>query len=90
MFFKKIVTVSVVAAIALAAAACSDSAEDACEHINEKCASQEGFTKADCSKSNDEYDKLSDSDKEKADKIKDCIMDADACTAIIACATSGG
>lgn len=90
MIVKKAVVVSIVGTLALLIAACSDSAEDACEHINELCASQEGFQKNDCSKSNDEYDKLSDSQKEGADKIKDCIMDAENCEAAIKCATTGG
>ena len=50
------------------AAACGNSVKDACEHLNELCANQPGFTiKADCSTAEDKYDKASDSDKEKQD-----------------------
>lgn len=84
---KKIIVLSLVGSIALLVAACGDDAKDACEHTNEKCASQQGFQKQDCSKAEENYDKLSDSDKEKADKQVECIMDANDCAAIIACAT---
>jgi hypothetical protein len=86
---KKIIVLSVVSTIALLSMACSDDAEDACEHINEKCASQQGFTANDCAKSNDEYDKLTDAQKEQADKLIECVMDKDSCEAITGCLTSG-
>jgi hypothetical protein len=89
MLAKRILVVSIVASLGLLTAACSDDAEDACEHINEVCASQQGFTKQDCSKSSENYDKLSDAEKEKADKLVDCVMDADTCTAVTACVTAG-
>jgi hypothetical protein len=85
---KKIVVVSIVAIITALTMACGNGAEDACDTINEKCASQQGFTKQDCSKASDDYDKLSDADKEKADKYIDCVDDASDCAAIIACAAS--
>lgn len=87
---KKIVVVSLVALVTLLTVACGNDAEDACEHINELCSSQEGYVKGDCSKSSDDYDKLSDADKEKADKIADCINDADNCDAAVKCAFTGG
>ncbi len=87
--FKKIVVVSLVACIALLTMACGDDSEDACEKVNELCASQEGFSKADCSKSSDKYDALSDADKEKADKAADCIDDATTCEGAIKCAAGG-
>lgn len=86
---KKIIVLSLVGSVAFLAAACGDDAEDACEHINEKCGSVQGFQKQDCSKAEENYDKLSDSDKEKADKQIECIMDADNCEGIAKCATSG-
>ncbi len=86
---KKIVVVSLVASIALLTMACGDDSEDACEKVNELCASQQGFTKADCSKSGDKYDALSDAEKEKSDKVADCIDDATTCEGAIKCATSG-
>lgn len=85
---KKIIVVSVVASIALLCAACSSDAEDACEHLNEICASKQGFTKMDCAKSKADYDKLSDADKEKSDKIIECIMDKDSCDQAAACMTT--
>jgi hypothetical protein len=90
MLLKKILVLTVVGSLAVVIAACSDDAEDACEHINEICASKQGFQKADCSKSADEYDKLSDSDKEKADKMVECIMDKDGCDDALKCALTGG
>jgi hypothetical protein len=90
MLLKRILVVSVVASLGVVIAACSDDAGDACEHLNEICASKEGFQKADCSKAEAEYDKLSDSDKEKSDKVIECIMDKDSCDDAIKCALSGG
>lgn len=89
MILKRIVIVSMVGTFALLTAACSDDSKDACEHVNEVCASQQGFTKQDCSKADESYDKLSDSDKEKADKQIECIMDADTCEAVTKCAMGG-
>ncbi|MBX3227858.1 MAG: hypothetical protein KIT84_22880 [Labilithrix sp.] len=83
---KKIIVVSLVASIALLTVACSNSAEDACEKVNELCESQQGFQKSNCSESSDKYDKLSDAEKEKADKQADCIDDAKTCDDAIKCA----
>lgn len=82
---KRIVIASLVACFALLTAACSDDVEDACEHTNELCASKAGYQKADCAKQNDAYDKLTDAQKEKADKQVECAMDADTCDGVIAC-----
>ena len=87
---KKIIVLSLVSTVALLSMACSDDAEDACEHINEKCASQQGFTANNCGTANDEYDKLTDAQKEQADKLIECVMDKDDCAAITTCLTSGG
>jgi len=84
--FKKAIVVCTTAIVVLLCTACSKDAEDACEHMNELCGTQEGFTKADCSKSKDDYDKLSDADKEKSDKMVECIMDANTCEAAVGCA----
>ena len=86
---KKTFIVGFVASLTFLVMACGNDAEDTCEHTNEKCAIQQGFVKADCSKASDNYDKLSDADKEKADKQADCINDADTCEAILKCAVSG-
>lgn len=86
MLLKRILIASVVASVAILTAACGNDAEDACNHIKEKC---EQLKSLDCSKANDEYDKLSDSDKEKQDKIIDCVMDADTCEAIGKCGVGG-
>lgn len=59
--------------------------EDACEHINNLCANEDGFRKHDCSNSNADYEKLSSSDKELADTIVPCIMNAESCTSAFQC-----
>jgi hypothetical protein len=84
MLLKRIAIVTVAATIGFLSAACSDDSEDACKHINDVCK-----LKLDCSKANDDYDKLSDADKEKQDKAIDCVMDADTCDAIQKCGVGG-
>ena len=59
--------------------------EDACEHINDVCASEAGFKKQNCSNSNAAYEKLSASEKEIADEVGDCIMSSQGCTAAFQC-----
>src|SRR6478735_3207554 len=71
-------------------AACGNSAEDSCEKLNDLCASQKGYVKADCSNAGDRYDKLSDADKEKADKASDCLDDAKDCAGGFACLLQNG
>lgn len=87
MLFKKIVVCGVVASLALLTAACSDSYEDVCEHINELNCSQ--GVKLDCKAFAEEAekaeDKATDAEKEKADKAKECIMDAESCDALAKC-----
>ena len=60
-------------------------AEEACEHINDVCEKEEGFETQDCSSSNAEYEKLSNSDKELADDIAVCIMKAKSCKNAFRC-----
>jgi hypothetical protein len=86
MFLKRMLIVSAVASLGLLTAACSHDAQDACNHINDICKSQQGFQSADCSKANDQYDKLSDSDKKKEDDLISCVMDANACSDAVKCA----
>lgn len=59
--------------------------QDACEHINSVCADTEGFETQDCSRSNSDYEKLSPSDKQIADSIIPCVMDAEACETAFEC-----
>ena len=82
---KKTLVLGFVSLITLLIVACGNSTKDACEHVNEVCASKQGFTKSDCSQAEAKYDALSDADKEKADKIADCVNDADTCDAVLAC-----
>ncbi|MFO0734232.1 MAG: hypothetical protein U0270_00055 [Labilithrix sp.] len=83
--------VAFVAAMVGLAAACGNSIQDACEHANELCANQPGFTiKSDCSQAEAEYDKLPDAQKEKQDKAADCINDAESCTAVFQCLVNSG
>lgn len=60
-------------------------AEAACEHINDVCSGQSGFKTQDCSASNEGYAKLSVSEKQTADSIAPCIMDAQSCESAFAC-----
>lgn len=82
---KKVLVVSLVASLTLLVMACSADAEDSCERANELCASRAGFVKSDCSRSSDDYDKLSDAQKEKADRVIECIDDADSCDEVVKC-----
>lgn len=63
----------------------SQTTEDACEHINDICAETDGFETQDCSKSNDDYESLSDNDKALADSIVPCVMDAEGCETAFKC-----
>ena len=60
-------------------------AEAACEHINDVCKKEPSFEEQDCSASKAEYERLSDSDKELADAVAACIMDAEACKSAFEC-----
>ena len=96
MFFTKIALVSLVGGFAALVAACSDepkpeaakakqSAEAACQHINELCASTEGFKTQDCSTSNASYEKLSAAEKAQADSITPCVIASTSCQSAINC-----
>lgn len=87
--YRSLTVVTVLAGIGLLAAACGNDAKDACERVNELCASQPSF-KLDCSTSEDGYDKASDAEKEKADKAFDCVDDAKSCDAAVACLFAAG
>jgi hypothetical protein len=84
---KKTLVICFVSLIALLTVACSDDSEDTCEHLNEICASKMGYQKIDCSTVNSKYDSASDAEKEKSDKVNECINDTDSCDTAIACAT---
>lgn len=86
MLLKRILIASIVASLGVLTAACSDDAEDACEHIKEVC--KEASGSSDCSKANDEYDKATDAQKEAYDKIIECVMDAENCEAVAKCSSS--
>ena len=96
MFFEKLALATFVGGLATAVAACSgDAKEDspkakpdaaaACAHINEVCASTEGFQTQDCSTSNAEYEKLSPTDKAIADSIAPCVVASTSCQSALNC-----
>ena len=96
MFFAKVVSVSIVAGLALLGAACSDDAKEdtpkakqdaaaACAHINQVCADTEGFQTRDCSGSNSEYEKLTPADKAVADSIAPCVIASTSCQSALTC-----
>jgi hypothetical protein len=64
--------------------------QDACEHINSVCANEQGFKNQDCSHSNADYDSLSASDKQIADSIVPCVMDANDCKTAFDCLNVNG
>ena len=66
-------------------AAPAHEARAVCEHINDVCKSEAGFKTQNCSGSNADYDGLSDADKEVADGIAACIMDAKSCSSAFKC-----
>lgn len=89
--FRSLRSLSVVAVFAgglILVAACGNSAKDSCEKLNELCSAQ--HLTSDCSQAEDRYDKLSDADKEKADKADDCIDDAKDCAGALACLAQNG
>lgn len=67
--------------------ASSSDAEGACEHMKDIC---DQFKTADCSDSNDEYAKLTSSQKDVADQQIDCIMAATTCETIATCVGTDG
>jgi hypothetical protein len=95
MSFEKLVIASLVAGLASLAAACSNDTEEApkakqdaaaaCAHINEVCASTEGFQPQDCSSSNAEYEKLSPTDKAVADSVAPCVIASTSCQSALNC-----
>jgi hypothetical protein len=87
-WLRSLSVVAVVAGGVVLVAACGNSAEDSCEKLNDLCGGQ--GLKADCSKASDNYDKLSDADKEKADKAADCIDNANDCKTGLACLAGNG
>lgn len=90
--YRSSAILAVFAGLIVLAAACGNSSKDACEHMNELCASSQSGPKvtADCSQAESKYDSLSDADKEKADKANDCINDATTCEAALKCALGSG
>jgi hypothetical protein len=68
-------------------AAASDSAADACRHINEVCADMRGFREQDCSQTNEQYEKLTPAEKERADKLVACVMGMKTCDGVTGCVT---
>src|SRR5258707_94945 len=95
IFFQRFFFVTIAGLVAATAACSSDTkkdaasssqgAEAACEHINNVCASTQGFSKQDCSNSNASYAKLSAAEKAKADAIAPCVLAANSCQPAINC-----
>jgi len=96
MFLEKLALATLVGALVTAVAACSNDAKeegpkakkdaaDACAHLNEVCASTEGFKAQNCSNSNAEYEAMNPTDKALADSIVPCVIASTSCQSAINC-----
>lgn len=100
LFIQRIAIALVAAGLVTVVAACSGDEEEggsskqqgpaaACEHLNDVCASTDGFRKQDCSSTNASYATLSESDKERTDAIVPCVMAAKSCQPALDCIRGG-
>ncbi len=94
MLFEKFALGSLVGALTMVVAACSnDSAGDenksrselACEHLNDICAKTQGYQTRDCAATKAEYEKLASTEKAQADTAIACMMAAKSCEPAINC-----
>ena len=98
MFFEKLVGATLVGVFATSVAACSKDPEEgtkatqakhgpeaACEHINEVCATEQGYQTQDCGSASFNYAKLSDDEKAQADALMPCVMSATTCQSAVTC-----
>lgn len=82
---KAILSACGIAILSLFMVGCGNDIKKACEHMNDLCSSEENYMKMDCDAVEKLYDNQSDSEKDKADKNADCVLDKKSCEEAMKC-----